>query len=223
MSSQNGKWRVCALLRRLICFPVALDPVVDAIDSVISQPVAPTSTVAADVVSNISVDFPSDVSEFGSVEITMHDPDANEIAVDLPDKDSDSDSSTSAVSTELDTDMEDDIELIMDLIAPRPAGFSRATRPHFDFVVMDDEADEIGVAFGVVPSSSLTYPTSFNAEHKKFYAVSYGWFVGVFNDPSMFSDATSRVSSPRHYTCKSLRDAVYWFNAQLALGRVEIA
>ncbi|TRM56396.1 hypothetical protein BD626DRAFT_541324 [Schizophyllum amplum] len=221
MSFQNGKWRVCALLRNLICFPVALDPVVDAFDSVISHPAAARSTaVAADIVSDVSMDIPSDVSEFGSVEISVHDPDANEIAVDLPDNDSDSDST---VSTELESDMEDDIELIMDLIAPRPAGFSRPSRPHFDFVVMDDEADEIGVAFGVVPSSSLTYPTSFNAEHKKFYAVSYGWFVGVFNDPSMFSDATSRVSSPRHYTCKSLRDAVYWFNTQLALGRVEIA
>ncbi|TRM60901.1 hypothetical protein BD626DRAFT_571283 [Schizophyllum amplum] len=222
MSFKNGKWRVCALLRYLICFPVALDPVVDAFDSVISQRAVPASTVAADVVSDISMDVPSDVSEFGS-EITVDDPDANKIVVDLPDHDSDSDSTTSIVPTELESDMEDDIELIMDLIAPRPVGFSRAPRPHFEFVVMDDEADEIGVAFGVVPSSSLTYPTAFNAEHKKFYAVSYGWLVGVFNDPSMFSDATSRVSSPRHYTCKSLREAVYWFNRQLALGRVEIA
>ncbi|TRM56327.1 hypothetical protein BD626DRAFT_575851 [Schizophyllum amplum] len=72
--------------------------------------------------------------------------------------------------------------------------------------------NHVGVRYLVVPQANLVAPSGYWPCASKYYAVTRGRMVGVFNNPMAFNAAISRVSGPISLCGKDLGEAIAYFN-----------
>ncbi|KAL1657811.1 hypothetical protein GGF50DRAFT_121467 [Schizophyllum commune] len=142
--------------------------------------------------------------------------------VDFPSDVTDDDDSFVSTEPASDADSEDDIEIILDLVNPPSRPVRRP--PTIKSACMDANAIVVGVPYGVVPQHPLVIPPGAEIKRmtKKFYAVSYGFYVGIMVDPTHYKTSIERVSGARHFSSGQLPSVVAWFNAQLDCNLVAI-
>ncbi|KAI4517115.1 hypothetical protein K525DRAFT_273924 [Schizophyllum commune Loenen D] len=243
MSSPScGKFRsIVVFLRSLICLPDALAPVANddsangsrqrtddhveaSDDSMIFASAATYPDASFVSLSSFNPATSSDLLSVPSMGRFLSLPSlGSPISIDFPRDVSESDNE-STVSTELESrsDSEDDIQIIIDLITPpsRPV----IPRPEIKSACMDSQADNVGVPYGVVPDHLLRLNAANPPRRltKKFYGVSYGYYVGVMCDPAHFRTSIEHVSGARHFSGADIHTVLAWFNAQLDCSLVSI-
>ncbi|TRM64921.1 hypothetical protein BD626DRAFT_567787 [Schizophyllum amplum] len=72
--------------------------------------------------------------------------------------------------------------------------------------------NHVGVGYLVVPQVNLVAPSGYWPCAKKYYAVTRGRMVGVFNHPMAFNAAILGVSGPISLCGKDLGEAIAFFN-----------
>ncbi|KAI5897296.1 uncharacterized protein SCHCODRAFT_02662322 [Schizophyllum commune H4-8] len=151
-----------------------------------------------------------------------------------------------ASAASYDSDSSDDIDIIMDHIhgapavaAPQPVAAYAALVPAnmpplpgmvgggpagiFGPVVVTDPAvNQVGQGYVVTPDHDLHLPTYFWPPGPKYYAVTRGRYVGVFNSSALFTMAICGVSSPVSRATRDLQDALDFFNAARRANMLEI-
>ncbi|TRM58351.1 hypothetical protein BD626DRAFT_573571 [Schizophyllum amplum] len=92
----------------------------------------------------------------------------------------------------------------------------------YGYLIMDPMVTDVGVSFGVVPAGDLVVLPGWGVMAKKFYAVSYGHFVGVFCDHDTMNMAIGGVSCAGYFSSKDCNHVVEWFNNRRRMGLVRI-
>ncbi|KAL1750059.1 hypothetical protein FB107DRAFT_252392 [Schizophyllum commune] len=158
-------------------------------------------------------------------------------------------SASVAPAASYDSDSSDDIDIIMDHIhgapavpavpAPQPVSAYAALVPgnmpplpgmvgggpagiFGPVVVTDPTVNEVGQGYVVTPDHDLHMPTYFWPPGPKYYAVTRGRFVGVFNSSALFTMAICGVSSPVSRATRELQEALDFFNAARRANMLEI-
>ncbi|KAL1711727.1 hypothetical protein EV715DRAFT_297762 [Schizophyllum commune] len=227
-----GKFRsFCSFVRGLICLPDALAPVAndDSANGFQQRGDTPFGYVAKSGDSTVTAQDASVVSLSTFNPATAEHSDllslrslGEPISVDFPSDVTDDDDSFVSTEPASDADSEDDIEIILDLVNPPSRPVRR--RPTIKSACMDANAIVVGVPYGVVPQHPLAIPSGAEIKRmtKKFYAVSYGFYVGIMVDPNHYKTSIERVSGARHFSSGELPSVVAWFNAQLDCNLVAI-
>ncbi|TRM55225.1 hypothetical protein BD626DRAFT_579010 [Schizophyllum amplum] len=126
----------------------------------------------------------------------------------------------------------DDIDFVVDysqpVSMPAAAGASAvapATNVAFAFpsVVSDPYLNQVGICFVVEPDQDLVFPTMFWPGGPKYYAVTRGRFIGVFNNAATFNMAITGVSSPTMYASRDLHVVLEFFNSARRAGMLSVA
>ncbi|KAL1737929.1 hypothetical protein HDZ31DRAFT_70610, partial [Schizophyllum fasciatum] len=90
-------------------------------------------------------------------------------------------------------------------------------------VTSDTTVNAVGVGFLVTPNTDLVRPTAYWPPGPKYYAVTRGRFVGVFNACGQYASAITGVSSPNIRSSKDLDVVLEYFNASRAANMLSIA
>ncbi|KAI5821966.1 hypothetical protein K523DRAFT_358760, partial [Schizophyllum commune Tattone D] len=80
-------------------------------------------------------------------------------------------------------------------------------------MVSDPEDIRLGVGYLVTPNHDLVAPLYYWAPGPKYYAVTRGKYVGIFNTSGFFGLATNNVSCPLSLTSRNLAEVLGFFNA----------
>ncbi|KAI5887792.1 uncharacterized protein SCHCODRAFT_02705121 [Schizophyllum commune H4-8] len=98
-----------------------------------------------------------------------------------------------------------------------------AVAPAPPFGSLNPLENRAGIPLAVVPSADLIYdPSTIVNDASKYYAISRGRCIGVFDKSSTYVRATARVSGPISWCPDTLNAALEWFNEQRAMGMCEI-
>ncbi|KAL1658417.1 hypothetical protein GGF50DRAFT_131723 [Schizophyllum commune] len=89
-------------------------------------------------------------------------------------------------------------------------------------VVTDPAVNEVGQAYVVTPDHDLHVPAYFWPPGPKYYAVTRGRYVGVFNSSALFTMAICGVSSPVARATRDLHEALDFFNTARTANMLDI-
>ncbi|KAI5822936.1 hypothetical protein K523DRAFT_358013 [Schizophyllum commune Tattone D] len=129
------------------------------------------------------------------------------------------------------SDSMDEVEVEVEVVSPPPAVFAPPAPVAADQysqymgwpVTSDATVNAVGVGFLVTPTTDLVRPAAYWPPGPKYYAVTRGRFVGVFNACGQYASATAGVSSPTIRSSKDLTVVLEFFNATRAANMLSIA